>query len=121
MSYIKWNAMSFSDAQQFRNVPAVPSMGYERVPDSNPSAPFDWRLGVRVERENIPSMIIGQDGWGRSRKHMPKGKTVLDILIAREERYLASLPTKPVTTIIHVTIPNRYPSDSPKWKEAHCE
>ncbi len=109
----KWDQMSFQDAQQFNNVPAKPSTSYERVPDSNPTAPHDWRDGDRVEREQIPSMVIGATGFNRCSKRAPKYTSVLDILIRREERALNRITeTRVVKT--HITITSLLPTDSPK-------
>lgn len=119
MSVVKWNAMTYSDAQQFNNVPAKASTSYERVIDNNPNAPRDWRDGEYVQRENIPSMIIGQEGFGRmTTKHIPrhKIKTVLDILIKREERRIERNTGHVRTVALYEVTPNRFPCDSPARK-----
>ena len=107
----KWDQMSFQDAQQFNNVPAKPSTSYERVPDANPTVPHDWRDGDRVERERIPSIVIGATGFNRCSKRPPKYTSVLDILIRREERALNRKPMRVVS--MHITVTNLYPADSP--------
>ena len=105
---VKLHAMTFQDAQQFNNVPARASNAYEIVADGNPNTPRDWRFGDYVQRENIPSMIIGQEGFGRSRKVPKQGKDILDRIIAREERQMRRARDSVIirTTSIPVKIPD---------------
>ena len=104
---VKWHAMTFQDAQQFNNVPAQASSGYDVVPDDNPNAVRDWKQGDYVQRENIPSMIIGQEGFGRSRRVPKLGKNVLDRIIDREDRQAMRLKNSSLvrSTSIDVKIP----------------
>jgi hypothetical protein len=114
MDSYKWEAVTPADAKVFHSVPMKPGNSCIRVADKNPTSEHDWRDGVKVKRERIPSMIIGQEGYGRCRKHKPKGKDVLDILIEREERG-SRIPE--VVVASHVTVTNCRPMDAPKIRK----
>ena len=115
MNSYKWEAVTAHDATLFHSVPMSPGDGPIREPDINPVVDHDWRNGIRVKRENIPSMINGQEGYGRCRKYRPRGKNVLDILIEREEQ---QLKVKDVTVAAHETIGNCKPMDAPKIRKS---
>ena len=115
MDSYKWEAVTPADAKLFHSVPMMPGNGAVREPDKNPVVDHDWRNGIKVKRENIPSIIIGQEGYGRCRKHKPKGKDVLDILIEREEQE-SRIPE--VVVASHVTVTNCRPMDAPKIRKS---
>ena len=112
MTIRRFNQMSFTDAQQFHNVPAKVSFDAETYVDPNPFGERDWRHGVRIETERIPSMVIGQEGFGRQSKHIPRHKirTVLDILIKREERRISRAQVRQSKRASYIAVSLSIPS-----------
>ena len=115
MDSYKWDSVTPHDATLFHSVPMAPGNGPVREPDKNPVVDHDWRNGIKVKREMIPSIVIGQEGYGRCRKYKRKGKDVLDIIIQREEQ---ANSVKDVTVSSHVTVGNCKPMDAPKIRKS---
>jgi len=110
----KWSHVTPADAKVFHSVPMKPDQSRHSVPDSSPNATLTWRDGIKIKRERIPSMVNGQTGFGRCRKHTRKGPDILDIIIEKERK---ENHIKDVTICSHVTVGNCKPMDAPKVRK----